>query len=276
MSVRDQLERAHQQNLDAIFVTNHNTLSGYDNILQCKKDHDKFKDIMVYPGEEVTTDKGAHVLAYGIYDEIPSGLPLQEVLDDIKRQDAVSSAPHPFSLLDAIRQDAIHCDIIEVFNSNNVDVISNARAAEFAAAHSMTGVAGSDSHVLSTVGRCVNAIESQNNLDSVLDSMRHGRIRIEQSDYASCPETLEHLRYKIRNSKQYLEEYISEHYPNSRWLLRLLLHTYSSSPNSILWTLVYKLGVYFMNRVSFKVNVQNSDPSFMKDRNLVDMLRMAI
>ena len=74
------------------------------------------------------------------------------MLDEIRRQNGVSSAPHPFSLLDALRGDAVHCDIIEVFNSNNVDVISNARAAEFAASHSMTAVAGSDSHILSTMG----------------------------------------------------------------------------------------------------------------------------
>lgn len=265
-----------QQNLDAIFVTNHNTLSGYDAILKCKQNHSKFQDIMVYPGEEITTDTGAHILAYGIHDEIPSGLPLDVVLDEIRKQDAVSSAPHPFSLLDAIRYDAIQCDMIEVFNSNNIDIISNARAAEFAATHSMTCVAGSDSHVSHTMGRCVNTIHSSNNLDSILDSMRHGHITIEQTDYANRSETLDHLQYKIRNSRQYLEDYIEEHYPSSRWLLRLLLHTYCSSPNSILWTLAYRLGVYLMSRVSSKVNQMGADPSFMKNRDLYSMLRMAI
>ena len=274
--MRDQLERALQQNLDAIFVTNHNTLSGYDAILKCKKNHSKFQDIMVYPGEEITTDTGAHILAYGIHDEIPPGLPLEVVLDEIHKQDAVSSAPHPFSLLDAIRHDAIHCDMIEVFNSNNIDIISNARAAEFAATHSMTCVAGSDSHVSHTMGRCVNTICSSNDLDSMLDSMRHGRITIEQTGYANRSETLDHLQYKIRNSRQYLEDYIEEHYSSSRWILRLLLHTYSSNPNSILWTLAYRLGVYLMSRVSSKVNQMGADPSFMKNRDLYSMLRMAI
>ena len=274
--MRDQLERALQQNLDAIFVTNHNTLSGYDAILKCKKNHSKFQNIMVYPGEEITTDTGAHILAYGIHDEIPPGLPLDVVLDEIRKQDAVSSAPHPFSLLDAIRHDAIHCDIIEVFNSNNIDIISNARAAEFAATHSMTCVAGSDSHVSHTMGRCVNTIHSSNDLDSILDSMRHGHITIEQTGYANRSETLDHLQYKIRNSRQYLEDYIEEHYSSSRWILRLLLHTYSSNPNSILWTLAYRLGVYLMSRVSSKVNQMGADPSFMKNRDLYSMLRMAI
>lgn len=276
VSVRDQLEQALARGLDAVFVTNHNTLSGYDQLRRCRNDHAKFRGIGVYPAEEITTDTGAHVLAYGIREEIPPGLPLDEVLDEVRRQDAVSSAPHPFSLLDAIRDDAVKCDVIEVFNSNNVDIISNARAAEFAAAHSMTGVAGSDSHVLSTVGRCVNRIDSQNNLDDILSSIKHSRISIEQSGYARCPETLEHLRYKIRNSREYLERYIDSNYPESAWLLRLLLRVYNSKPDSILWTLFYRMGVYLMGRVSAKVNVGGADPGFMKERDLATMLRMAV
>ena len=57
---------------------------------------------------------------------------------------------------------------IEVFNSNNVDILSNARASEFALDNDMIQVAGSDSHVLSTLGRCVNVIDSEDNVDDVL------------------------------------------------------------------------------------------------------------
>ncbi|MCE2508677.1 MAG: PHP domain-containing protein, partial [Nitrosopumilaceae archaeon] len=203
-------------------------------------------------------------------------LPLPEVLDEIRRQDGVSSAPHPFSLLDALRGDAAHCDIIEVFNSNNVDAISNARAAEFAASHSMTAVAGSDSHILSTMGRCVNAVHSQNTLDNMLPAIRHGRVDIERSGYALGAETLEHLQYKIRNSRRYLEGYIAEHYPNAAWLLNLLLRVYSARPDSALWAIFYRLGVYLMGRISSKVNEHGVDPDFMRDRNLATMLRMAL
>lgn len=276
VSVLGQLEQARLRGIDSVFVTNHNTLDGYAQMLQCKRDHAKFDRIMVYPAEEVTTESGAHILAYGIHEEIPPGLPLQEVLDEIRRQDAVSSAPHPFSLLDAVREDAVHCDMIEVFNSNNVDILSNARAAEFAQSHSMTGVAGSDSHVLSTVGRCTNMVSAQNNLDSMLGAMRRGDIAIEQSEYAGRVETMEHLKYKIQNSRQYIEEYISENYSGYGWLLRLLFRTYDWRPDSALWTLVYRLGVYLMGRVSAKVNVGGADPSFMKERDLASMLRMAM
>lgn len=276
ISIRDQLERSYHLGLDAIFVTNHNTLDGYDELLEYKNTHAKFKNIDVFPAEEITTDTGAHVLAYGIHDTIPPGLSLEEIIDEVRKQDGVSSAPHPFSLLDALRNDAKKCDMVEVFNSNNIDILSNARATEFALDNNMTQVAGSDSHVLSTLGRCVNVIDSENNLDDILHAMKKGRITISQTGYALQNETLDHLRYKINNSKEYIFDYISEHYPNAKWLFTLLLKLYDSNPHSHAWTLFYKLGIYFMKRISQKINFQNHDPSFMKDRYLPTMFKMAL
>ena len=276
ISIRDQLERSYQLGLDAIFVTNHNTLDGYEQLLEYKNNHEKFRNIQVFPAEEVTIDTGAHILTYGIHDEISSGISLDELIDDVKSQGGVTSAPHPFSLLDAVREDARKCDLVEVFNSNNVDVLSNAKATEFALKNNMIHVAGSDSHVLSTLGRCVNVVDSENNLDDVLHSMKHGKISISQTGYAYQSETLDHLKYKINNSKAYLASYIKDNYPNSEWILNLLLKIYDSNQNSYLWTLFYKIGVYLMKRISQKINFQNHDPSFMKDRNLATMFKMAL
>ena len=190
VSIRDQLERSYNLGLDAIFVTNHNTLAGYDQLLQYKNDHLKFKNIEVYPAEEITINTGAHVLAYGIHKEIQPGITLEEAIDEISRQGGVSSAPHPFSLLDALRDSAKKCDMVEVFNSNNIDILSNAKATQFALDNKMIQVSGSDSHVVSTLGRCVNAIESENSLDDILQSMKHGKIEILQTGYALQNETL--------------------------------------------------------------------------------------
>ena len=276
ISIRDQLEQSYNLGLDAIFVTNHNTLDGYHQLLEYKNNHDKFKNIDVFPAEEITIDTGAHVLAYGIHDVIAPGISLDEVIDEVNKQGGVSSAPHPFSLLDALRTSAKKCDMVEVFNSNNVDVLSNARATEFALDNNMIQVSGSDSHVLSTLGRCVNVIDSENTLDDILHAMKHGKIKISQTGYAMQDETLDHLRYKINNSKEYLIDYISEHYPNAKWLLTLLLRIYDSNQNSYMWSLFYKIAIYLMKRISQKINFQNKDPSFMKDRNLSTMFKMAL
>ena len=276
ISFSEQLERSKELGLNALFVTNHNTLDGYAQLLQYKKDHDKFKEIQIYPAEEVTIDSGAHVLVYGIHQEIKPGISIEELIDEVKKQNGVTSAPHPFSLLDAIREDAKKCDMIEVFNSNNVDVISNVKAVQFANENNMIGVAGSDSHVLSTFGRCVNVMETENNLDDILYSMKHNQISIQQKKYANQNEILEHLKYKMNNSKDYVMEYINEKYPNSKWIFSLLIKLYNHNQDSYLWSLLYKIAFLFMKRISKKINFQNLDSHFMKDRNILTMFKMAI
>ena len=276
ITIREQLERANDLGLQALFVTNHNTLDGYSNLLQYKNDHYKFKNIQIYPAEEISIDSSAHVLAYGIHKEIKSGLPIEEVIDEIKTQNGISSAPHPFSLIDALREKAKQCDMIEVFNSNNIDVISNVKATQFAMDNNKLKVAGSDSHVLSTIGRCVNAIESENNLDDVLHAMRHNKIKIHQTGYALQNETMEHMKYKVNNSKNYIFEYVQEHFPNFVWAFKLLYKMYNLDQNSYLWSLFYKIAVYYMKRISNKINFQNIDREFMTNRNLFTMFKMGL
>lgn len=276
VDIGEQLERSLRMGLDSLFVTNHNTLDGHTQMLEFQKNHPKYQDIQVFPAEEITTAEGAHVIAYGLHNEIKPGLPFEETLDEIKRQDAVSSAPHPFSLLDALREKAKSCDIIEVFNSNNIDIIANAKATVFAKEHGITGVSGSDSHILSTLGRCTNIIQAENSLDDVLYAMRHGRVSIETTGYATTKETLEHFRYKVDNSADYIREYVSEFYPRSKKMFAVLFRLFECSPNSYLWILLFRIGVLAMKRVSRKVNYQNMDPEFMKDRNLMAMFRAAL
>ena len=131
VTISKQLEQAHLAGLDVLFVTNHNTIDGYRQMLEYKKNHQKFDALKVYPAEEVTTDNESHVLVYGIDHSIKSGLSLHEVLDEAKKQNAVTTAPHPFSLLDALREDSVYCDLVEAFNSSNVDVYSNLKAKKF-------------------------------------------------------------------------------------------------------------------------------------------------
>lgn len=276
VGVLEQLEAARAAGLDAVFVTNHNTLDGYARMRECARSREKFAGIGVFPAEEITIDTGAHVLAYGLSESVQPGMSLDETLEQVGRQDGVSSAPHPFSILDALRERASQCDMVEVFNSNNVDLASNARACEFAADGAMTAVAGSDSHVLSTVGRCVNEIDSGPSLDSALSAMKRGRVRIARTGYAARSETLEHLRYKIGSSREYLAEYIRSEYPGSGWLLSLLLRAYSASPESRLWDLVYEMAVRLMRRLSAQVNGGRLDPADLSERRLGRMLRMSV
>ncbi len=276
VTFRDQLEKANELDLQVLFVTNHNTLDGYSQILKYKNDHHKFKNIKIYPAEEISTDTGAHILAYGIENEIRPGLPMEEIIDEIKKQNGISSAPHPFSLVDSLREKAKNCDMIEVFNSNNVDVVSNLKANQFALGNNLTQVSGSDSHVNSTLGRCVNVIDSENSLDDILSAMRNNKIKILNSGYALQDETIEHLKFKIDNSKDYIFEYVKKHHPNSVWIFSFLYKMYNLDHDSFLWNIFYKIAIYFLKRVSYKINFKNLNSDFMNQRNPYTIFKNAL
>ena len=276
VTIPNQLEQAYKVGLDTLFVTNHNTMGGYNQMLEYKKNHKKFDNISVYPAEEVTTNNESHVLVYGITHTINPGLTLHEVLDEVKKQDAVSIAPHPFSLLDALREDSVYCDLFEVFNSSNVDVYSNLRAKKFAKEKSLHVVAGSDSHVKSTIGRSTNLIYSENKLDSIISAMKHNKILIQNTEYVQPKEALEHIRYKIENSAFFIDKYASQFYPRALWAVRALYKLYMISPESIFWNMFYRTSIAVLKRISRKINFEGYDYHLLRERNLGVLLKMAI
>ena len=276
VTIPNQLEYAYKAGLDVLFVTNHNTMNGYKQILEYKKNYKKFDSINVYPAEEVTTDNEAHVLIYGIDHTIKAGLSLHEILDEVKKQDAVSVAPHPFSLLDALREDSVYCDLFEVFNSSNVDVYSNLKAKKFAKEKSLHVVAGSDSHVKTTIGRSTNLIYSDNKLDSIISAMKHHKITIEDTGYVQPKEALEHIRYKIENSAFFIDKYASQFYPRALWAVRVLYKLYMISPESIFWNMFYRTSIAVLKRISRKINFEGYDYRLLRERNLGVLLKMAI
>ncbi len=58
ISIEEQIEQAYRAGLGAFFITNHNTLDGYESLLEHKANHEKYRHIQIYPGEEITKDKG--------------------------------------------------------------------------------------------------------------------------------------------------------------------------------------------------------------------------
>ncbi len=276
VTVMQQLDKAHETSLDAFFITNHNTLNGYSSLLECQQNHEKYKKIRVYPGEEITTDQGIHVLAFGLNQTVKAGNSLEEILDNVKSQGAVSCAPHPFGLSNGLRERAALCDLIEVFNSNNVDRYSNLRAYHFAKASNLIEVAGSDSHVASTLGRCTNIIDSENNLDDILYALRHGKVTVCDTGYITSREMIEHALYKIENSKEDIILYFEENHPHLTGVCKFLINAFESNPNSIVWTTAYKVAVRLITKLSNKINFKDQDHTVLYERNLRAILPMIL
>lgn len=276
VTVSAQLEVAYQSGLDFFFITNHNTLNGYRSLLEYRDNHEKYKNIGIYPGEEVTTNKGIHVLVFGLYEEIKPGKSLEEILDIAKKQGALSCAPHPFGLSNGLREKSTMCDMIEVFNSNNVDRYSNIRASHFAKVNNMTEIAGSDSHVASTMGRCINLIESENNIDDIMTSLRRKKISVHKTGYVTKKEIMEHAKYKIENSKEDILLYLEKNHPHLKRVCGFLMNEFESNPNSIVWTAAYGVAVRMITKLSNKINFKNHDYNILYERNLKAILPMLL
>ncbi len=274
VSISEQLEKSLESKLDVLFVTNHNTLDGFNQITDYKNDHEKFSNLKIYPAVEITTDKEAHVLVYGLHEEIKSNQTLDEIIDAAKSQDAITIAPHPFSLIDALRDDSLKCDLFEVFNSSNIDIYSNKKAEIFAKEKNLLTTAGSDSHIASTIGKCTNLIDSQNNLDDVIHAMKKGKISIEKTEYVTHREVLEHIQYKIENSKEYIDKYIQEFYPKYFWLFNQMYKSYMFTKKSFMWRAVFKIALFGLRRISYKINFEGYDPYAFRTRDIPTMTKM--
>jgi predicted metal-dependent phosphoesterase TrpH len=276
VSIEDQLYLAHEKKIDALFITNHNTLNGYKQMIAYRDNHEKLKNIKIYPAEEITINTKGHILAYGIYETIKPGMDIDETLDAIKKQNAVSCAAHPFAVSNGIREKAIKCDMIETFNSNNIDHYSNLVAEKFSSDNHMISIAGSDSHVLTTFARCINSLESENKLDYILQEMLKRKSKILKAELALKEELFEHAYYMLSASKDHLLNYVLVHHPSKFSLVKWTLDSFLSKPNSKLWKILGSLGLYLSKRVSKKVNMKGHNPYVFEDRSWKTLISLSL
>jgi len=276
VTIEEQMNEAYRRGIEVLFVTNHNTLDGYRQMLEYKKNHEKFANLQIYPAEEVTTDTNGHVIAYGIHSEIRPYMSLEEIIDETRRQDGVSSAPHPFAVTNGIREKASFCDMIEVFNSNNIDRFSNFASKIFAVKNNMTQVAGSDAHLTSTIGRCLNLIESENTLDDILSAMRSNKLKIKETQLISRKEVLSHVRYILLNSTPYLLDYARQYHPNLEGIAEIALRSFDKNPNSVVWGAISWLALFLTKRVSEKVNAKGYSPDIFVNRRIGKIIQLAL
>jgi predicted metal-dependent phosphoesterase TrpH len=139
--------------LQRIAVTDHNTIWGALEAQTLAPD-------LVIVGEEIRTDTGGELLAYYVREEVPRGLPIQEVILRLRDQGAIISVSHPVdrfrnrSALGEPRTLQIieQVDALEGFNARCLAPADNQRATELAALHGKTLTAGSDAHTLAEIG----------------------------------------------------------------------------------------------------------------------------
>jgi len=150
MSPKKILKIAEHKKLNAIAITDHNTIAGGVETYKLGKKKSK---IMTIIGAEIATNIG-DIIGLFLNEEIKSRNAL-DVIDDIKSQDGLVLIPHPFKgyMIDSILPLISHVDILEGWNSRHP--ISSYDMKTIKKLNKPL-VAGSDAHFPQEIGLCQN------------------------------------------------------------------------------------------------------------------------
>jgi predicted metal-dependent phosphoesterase TrpH len=208
-SVRDLLTAAERAGLDAIAVTDHDTIEGGLEAAALAEEY----GLLGIPAIEVTSSAG-HVIGLGVRRAIQSGRSFGETLAAIREAGGIAIAPHPF-------QESRHgvyahveetklatADAVEVYNSRLITGRSNRQAARFADRMGVPTIAGSDAHVSEMVGRAVTNVDAESlSVDAILDAIVAGHTTTE----GRRTPWLVSLRQAVGNTRRRLRNRVGEY-----------------------------------------------------------------
>lgn len=166
--------KAKSVGLDAIAITDHNTVEGLEEAARLSRKH----GLIVIPGEEIKTMQG-DILSLGTRRHIPKGLDAGETIRLIHRNRGIAIAVHPYSsklfhhFSIGKLSEKLDIDAIEVINSRTL--IGNRMALETALKYSIPKVSGSDAHMISEIGNAYTAVEAKRNVKSILNAIKKGK-----------------------------------------------------------------------------------------------------
>ncbi len=179
-SVELLLEQAAAVGLDALAVTDHDEIAASLDAVELAPEY----GLVGIPGMEVTSAAG-HVLALGVEELVPAGLPFDETLDRIRERGGVAVVPHPFQssrhgVARHVTPDQLaSADAIEVYNSRLLTGLKNRKADRFATRRGLPKTAGSDAHISEMVGQAVTEVAtSERSADAILDAVVDGRTSV--------------------------------------------------------------------------------------------------
>lgn len=173
-SVEEILKQAEEAGLDAIAITDHDSVDGAKKALACTT------KVLVIPGIEVSTKQG-HLLVLGVTDLIPAGLDVIATVEIARRMGALAILPHPYHVWrhGVARRKKAGMDIVdavEVFNSRYIVGSANTKAARIAKRLGKPCVGGSDAHNARFVGFGRTFVDAEKNVPAILDAIRAGKV----------------------------------------------------------------------------------------------------
>lgn len=150
-------------------LTDHNTVKGWDVVRSLAER----EGVPLILGEEINVYHEGRFCGelMGLFMNAPARKrEYADVIDELHAQGALVSAPHPFDTFRAPFEFLGRCtgrvDLIEVYNSRVRQPKFNSAALEFARAHKMPGIAGSDAHTPEEIGNAYVEVEASNPEDA--------------------------------------------------------------------------------------------------------------
>ncbi|MGA2120804.1 MAG: PHP domain-containing protein [Methanoregula sp.] len=173
-SVEEILRKAEVVGLDAIAITDHDSVDGAKKALSIPS------PVLVIPGIEVSTKQG-HLLVLGVTEIIPAGLDVVATVNIARRMGALAILPHPYHVwrhgVARRKKAGMHIvDAVEAFNSRYIVGSANQKAARIAKRLGKPCVGGSDAHNAKFVGFGRTYIDAEKNVPAILEAIRAGRV----------------------------------------------------------------------------------------------------
>jgi len=173
-SVEEIIRKAEEAGLDAIAITDHDSVDGAKRALAIPS------SVLVIPGIEVSTRQG-HLLVLGVTEVIPPGLDVVDTVQIARRMGALLILPHPYHIWRhgvARRKKAgmAVVDAVEAFNSRYIVGSANSKAARIARRLGKPCVGGSDAHNAKFVGFGRTYVDAEKNVPAILDAIRAGKV----------------------------------------------------------------------------------------------------
>ncbi len=237
-SPRDILRAAKNLGLGGLALTDHSTNRGWKEA----KEHAKKLGLVFIPAIELVSKEG-DIIGLGLNDYVRSGLSLEETIEKIHEQGGLAVAAHPFDIRRlGIGKSSAKADVIESFNSMNVDRLSNRAAERFARKSGKPVVAGSDAHTKEMLGCCINFINAHD-MDSCLGEIRSGRVSF-QTSYIPLEKLLPWVKRRFALSYPEVMKYIEANYwQPKRWFSERLAHKFVNDRDERLWYWIGELGL---------------------------------
>ncbi len=150
------VKTAIRKKLDAIAITDHNTIRGGIEAVTCNKNH----NLYVIVGAEILTDIG-DIIGLFLYKEINSRH-WKEVIGEIYEQGGIVILPHPFKSHNeaVLGEVAKRVDLIEIFNSRCTSW-QNEKALHLAKTYKKSICVNTDAHSLSEIGLAYTTVNTK-------------------------------------------------------------------------------------------------------------------